>query len=94
MTESISNVDCDKQPETQNFHLAVIEFEEKLIRQAMAEANNKPTAAARLLGLNTHQTLLAMLDSRHKKLRDELGIAKRPRRKSGSSPTVREGSTG
>jgi transcriptional regulator with GAF, ATPase, and Fis domain len=82
MTEFISIDEGDQQPATQNFHSAVIEFEEKLIRQALAEANNKPTATARLLGLNTHQSLLAMLDSRHKKLRDELGIAKRPRRKS------------
>ena len=82
MTELIPIVDGDKQPAPQNFHRAVIEFEEKLIRQALAETDNKPTAAARLLGLNTHQTLLAMLDSRHKKLRDELGIAKRRRRKS------------
>jgi transcriptional regulator with GAF, ATPase, and Fis domain len=82
MTEFISIDDGNQQPAPQNFHSAVIEFEEKLIRQALAETNNKPTAAARLLGLNTHQSLLAMLDSRHKKLRDELGIAKRPRRKS------------
>ncbi len=82
MTEFISIDDGEKPPEPQGFHRAVIEFEEKLIRQALAETDNKPTAAARLLGLNTHQTLLAMLDSRHKKLRDELGIAKRPRRKS------------
>ena len=82
MTELIPIVDNGKQPEPQNFHRAVIEFEERLIRQALAETNNKPTAAARLLGLNTHQTLLAMLDTRHKKLRDELGLAKRPRRKS------------
>ena len=82
MTESIPIVDGDTQPAPQDFHRAVIDFEEKLIRQALAEANNKPTAAARLLGLNTHQTLLAMLDTRHKKLRDELGIVKRPRRKS------------
>ena len=82
MTEFISIVDGDNQPAPQNFHRAVIEFEEKLIRQALAETDNKPTAASRLLGLTSHQTLLAMLDTRHKKLRDELGIAKRPRRKS------------
>ena len=81
MTEFIS-ADANQPPEPPDFFRAVIEFEEKLIRQALADTNNKPTAAARLLGLNTHQTLLAMLDSRHKKLRDELGIAKRPRRKS------------
>jgi len=52
MTDSISIVDGDPQPAPQNFHRAVIEFEEKLIRQALAETNNKPTAAARLLGLH------------------------------------------
>lgn len=79
MTEFTSN-DADKD-EPQDFHTAVFEFEEKLLRQALVTANNKPTNAARLLGLNTHQTLLAMLDNRHKKLRDELGITKRVRRK-------------
>ncbi|HMG76604.1 MAG TPA: hypothetical protein VK582_24220 [Pyrinomonadaceae bacterium] len=82
MTESISIDTCENPPEPQDFYRAVIEFEEKLIRQALAETDNKPTAASRLLGLTSHQTLLAMLDTRHKKLRDELGIAKRPRRKS------------
>jgi hypothetical protein len=81
MTEFTSSNDGDRQPEPQDFHSAVFEFEEKLLRQALVKANNKPTTAARLLGLNTHQTLLAMLDNRHKKLRDELGITKRVRRK-------------
>jgi len=81
MTEFISIDDGDKTREPQGFHRAVIEFEEKLIRQALAETDNKPTAAARLLGFNTHQAFLAMLDNRHKKLRDELGITKRVRRK-------------
>jgi len=82
MTEFISIDEGEKQPAPPDFHRAVIEFEENLIRQALTEADNKPTAAARLLGLTSHQTLLAMLDSRHKKLRDELGVLKRPRRKS------------
>jgi hypothetical protein len=68
-------------PQPQSFHRAVFEFEEKLIRAALFDAGNKPTIAARILGLKTHQTLLAMLDNRHKKLRDELGITKRVRRK-------------
>jgi transcriptional regulator with GAF, ATPase, and Fis domain len=82
MTESISSNDGHQQPNPLDFQVAVFNLEEKLIRQALAEADNKPTAAARLLGLNNHQALLAMLDNRHKKLRDELGIRKRPRRKS------------
>jgi len=81
MTEFISTDEDDKQPQPQSFHSAVRELEEKLIRAALAETNNKPTAAARLLGFNTHQAFLAMLDNRHKKLRDELGITKRVRHK-------------
>jgi transcriptional regulator with GAF, ATPase, and Fis domain len=82
MTESIFNNDSTPQPSPINFQAAVFDLEEKLIRQALAETDNKPTAAARLLGLNNHQALLAMLDNRHRKLRDELGVKKRPRRKS------------
>jgi transcriptional regulator with GAF, ATPase, and Fis domain len=82
MTEFISSNDGNQQPHPLNFQTAVFDLEEKLIRQALAETDNKPTAAARLLGLNNHQALLAMLDNRHKKLRDELGLRKRPRRKS------------
>ena len=80
MTEFVPTIDGESQP--QDFRTAVFECEEKLIRLALVEANNKPTVAARLLGLSNHQALLAMLDNRHKKLRDELGITKRPRRKS------------
>ena len=90
MTESIYTDDGDHQPQPQDFQSAVFEFEEKLIRQALARANNKPTAAARLLGLNNHQALLAMLDNRHKKLRDELGITKRVRRKTIITRCARE----
>jgi transcriptional regulator with GAF, ATPase, and Fis domain len=82
MTEFISSNDGNQQPNLLNFQSAVFELEERLIRQALAETDNKPTAAARLLGLNNHQALLAMLDNRHRKLRDELGLRKRPRRKS------------
>ncbi len=81
MTECIYTNDVD-QTTPQDFHTAVFELEAKLIRAALVESGNKPTAAARLLGLNNHQALLAMLDNRHSKLREELGIRKRPRRKS------------
>ena len=82
MTDFIPSNEGDQQPRPQTFQTAVFELEESLIRKALTEAANKPTAAARLLGLNNHQALLAMLDNRHSKLRDELGIRKRPRRKS------------
>jgi tetratricopeptide (TPR) repeat protein len=52
-----------------NFNLfgAVQDFEAKLIWQALDEAGGSVTKAARLLGL-THQTLISILDKRHKAL--------------------------
>jgi transcriptional regulator with GAF, ATPase, and Fis domain len=82
MTEITCGLDAVQESQTLDLQTAVFELEAKLIRQALAEANNKPTVAARLLGLNNHQALLAMLDNRHSKLREELGLRKRPRRKS------------
>jgi len=46
---------CDEQPQPLDLRSAVLEFEAKLIRQALTAADNKPTAAARLLGLTSHQ---------------------------------------
>jgi tetratricopeptide (TPR) repeat protein len=53
-----------------NFSLygAVHELEAQLIGQALDEAGGSVTRAAKLLGLK-HQTLIAMLDKRHKGLR-------------------------
>lgn len=81
MTLSMNGNDGHQPPQPQDLRSAVLEFEASLIRQALATADNKPTAAARLLGLTSHQALLAMLDNRHRNLRDELGLMKRPRRK-------------
>lgn len=52
-----------------NFSLygAVHEFEAKLIGQALDESGGSITKAARLLGV-THQSLISMLDTRHKAL--------------------------
>jgi transcriptional regulator with PAS, ATPase and Fis domain len=82
MMQSMNGNNGHQQPQTQDLRSAVLEFEANLIRQALAATDNKPTAAARLLGLTSHQALLAMLDNRHRALRDELGLMKRPRRKS------------
>ncbi|HEU4597687.1 MAG TPA: helix-turn-helix domain-containing protein [Pyrinomonadaceae bacterium] len=53
----------------ENFTLfgAVREFEAKLIGKALEEADGSVTKAARLLGIR-HQSLLAMLNARHRKL--------------------------
>ena len=52
-----------------NFSLygAVNEFESKLIEQALEETGGSVTQAAKLLGLK-HQTFIAMLNKRHKRL--------------------------
>jgi transcriptional regulator with PAS, ATPase and Fis domain len=53
----------------QNFSLysAVSEFEAKLIGRALDEAGGSVSRAAKQLGLR-HQTLTAILETRHKKL--------------------------
>ncbi len=55
-----------------NFSLfsAVQDFEAKLIGQALDESGGSVTKAARLLGL-THQTLISILDKRHKALSEK-----------------------
>jgi DNA-binding NtrC family response regulator len=45
----------------------VLLYEERLIARALREAQGKVTQAARLLGLS-HQTLTAILESRHTRL--------------------------
>ena len=86
MTEFITGDNGNKPSQLRDFRSAVLEFEETLIRNALTRAGNKPTVAARLLGLSNHQSLLAMLDNRHKNLRDELNLTKRPRRKTLMKP--------
>jgi tetratricopeptide (TPR) repeat protein len=51
-------------------HGAVHAFEEKIIEQALEEADGSVVRAARLLGLK-HQTFTSMLDRRHKKLQSK-----------------------
>jgi tetratricopeptide (TPR) repeat protein len=50
-----------------SFYSAVQELETKLIEQALEETGGSVTGAAKLLGLK-HQTLIAMLKTRHKHL--------------------------
>jgi DNA-binding NtrC family response regulator len=58
----------------------VLLYEERLIKRALTEAQGKITHAARLLGLS-HQTLTAILESRHAKLL-EMRTPVQPRRRS------------
>lgn len=51
-----------------SFRDAVNRYEAHLIRSALNETNGKVTAAARLLGFKHHQSLIVLIDSRHKEL--------------------------
>ena len=53
-----------------SFYSAVQEFEAKIIEQALEESDGSATGASKLLGLK-HQTLISMLDTRHKALREK-----------------------
>ena len=57
-------------PDWNNFAFkdAVRKYESHLIRLALNETGGKVTAAARLLGFKHHQSLIALIDSRHKDL--------------------------
>jgi hypothetical protein len=52
------------------FLLAILHYEAHLIRMALDAAGGVVTHAARLLGFNHHQSLLALLNARHKNLRE------------------------
>lgn len=64
-----------------SFKEAIRKYEARLIRLALKETGGKVTAASRLLGFNHHQSLIALIASRHKEL-IETGIRApvRPRR--------------
>jgi tetratricopeptide (TPR) repeat protein len=51
-----------------SFKGSVRRYEARLIRLALKETEGKVTAAARLLGFSHHQSLIALIDSRHKEL--------------------------
>ena len=51
-----------------SFKEAVRRYEARLIRLALKETGGKVTAGARLLGFSHHQSLIALIDSRHKEL--------------------------
>jgi tetratricopeptide (TPR) repeat protein len=51
-----------------SFKQAVHRYEAHLIKLALKVTGGKVTSAARLLGLNHHQSLIALIDNRHKEL--------------------------
>ena len=62
-----------------SFKQAVHRYEAHLIKLALKVTGGKVTSAARLLGLNHHQSLIALIDNRHKELL-ETRAPVRPRR--------------
>jgi len=63
-----------------SFKRAVLHYESELISLALKEAGGSVTKAAHLLGFGHHQSLLAMLNNRHKNLRDIRKPVRRRRR--------------
>jgi len=51
-----------------SFRQSILQYEANLIIRALDETGGKVTAAARLLGFNHHQSLIALIESRHKEL--------------------------
>lgn len=58
-------------PDWEGFSLrdAVLRYESRLIERALREAGGLVTRAAQLLGFNNHQSLIYVLNSRHKSLK-------------------------
>ena len=63
-------------------------IEEKYILDALRDAGNSVSRAAKLLGFKHHQSLLSLLNNRHKDLRARLNIVPLKRRK----PLITRGS--
>ncbi len=57
-------------PDWTNFSLkeSVLKYESHLIRLALLQSDGSVTRAARLLGYKHHQSLIALIDSKHKEL--------------------------
>jgi tetratricopeptide (TPR) repeat protein len=80
------DVDVDVSPNDQSwdgfsFKQEVLDYEKAIISRALRDTGGAVTKAARLLGFNHHQSLIALINSRHKGL---LGVrsAVRKRRRS------------
>ena len=58
----------------------VRKFEERLIERALREAGGSVTKAALLLGFNHHQSLISLLNGRHKSLEKSRSTARKRRR--------------
>ena len=63
-----------------SFWDAVHKHESRLIRLALEETGGKVTAAARLLGFKHHQSLISLINSRHKDLLENRAAVRKRRR--------------
>jgi len=62
-----------------SFRRAVLRYEAHLIRLALKDAGGMVTRAARLLGFSNHQSLVALINSRHKDLLETRSPVRRRR---------------
>jgi len=58
---------------------ATLKFEEGLIRRALRDAEGSVTKAAQLLGFKHHQSLISLINGRHKKLLESRSAVRRRR---------------
>jgi tetratricopeptide (TPR) repeat protein len=63
-----------------SFRKSVLQYETDLIARALEESGGAVTKAARLLGFRNHQSLISIIDTRHKELLGKR-LPVRPRRK-------------
>jgi tetratricopeptide (TPR) repeat protein len=64
----------------------ILDSERSLIERALRDANGSVTRAARLLGFNHHQSLISLINSRHKELLETRTAVRKRRRHIFSKP--------
>jgi CheY-like chemotaxis protein len=69
-----------------SFKQQVLNYEKTLIERALRDAGGSVTRAARLLGFNHHQSLIALINSRHKDLLKTRSTVRKRRRHLFSEP--------
>jgi CheY-like chemotaxis protein len=69
-----------------SFRQQILKSEKAIIERALRDAGRSVTKAARLLGFNHHQSLIALINSRHKDLLKARSIVQKRRRQIFSKP--------
>ncbi len=77
-----------------SFKQQIFKSEKAIIERALRDAGGSVTKAARLLGFNHHQSLIALINSRHKELLKTRSIVRKRRRRIFSRPKKATGKVG